>query len=348
MAGNEHDGSSVELANDVPEIDEGARGVDEHIAHCGKCKNECEAGSESLGCEICPKWFHRECVGYNKSTYKAIIQLEEVKWFCKDCNEKAKDTFSMIQLVMQRMEVLEVRNVALEKKNAALEKRVIKIEQEREKEKEEREKTHQDRNDFTMGGEIPLGRVAPPTSMSNFSERISAEVKELKEIEYRKANLIITEIPEHDTTSQDERLKLTALGVQNGDNSKVVVERILEKIGVKDQVEVTEVTRIPQRVEGHQGDRTRKVLVKLANPKMRYLVLEKAKDVKKIGNGWETTYISPDLTKTQREKAYQLRVEKRNRTAAGERNLVIRNGAVVQKNAATQPSFPLRRDQTQT
>ena len=35
------------------------------------------------------------------------------------------------------------------------------------------------------------------------------------------------------------------------------------------------------------------------------------------------------LTKAQREKAYQLRVERRRRTAAGETNLVIRNGAVV-------------------
>ena len=91
------------------------------------------------------------------------------------------------------------------------------------------------------------------------------------------------------------------------------------------------------------------MLAKLANPKMRYVVLEKAKDVKKIGNGWESTYISPDLTKKQREKAYQLRVEKRERTAAGERNLVIRNGAVVPKDSESlHPPFSQRRDQTRT
>ena len=67
--------------------------------------------------------------------------------------------------------------------------------------------------------------------------------------------------------------------------------------------------------------------MKLNEPKMQKKVLEKAKNMKNIV-GWSTTYISPDLTKAQREKAYQLKVERR-RTAAGETNLVIRNGAVV-------------------
>ena len=173
-------------------------------------------------------------------------------------------------------------------------------------------------------------------------------MKEIKEIEHRKANLIMTEIPEHDTSSEQDKLKLTALGVQNGDNTKVVIEKVLQKMGLKDQVEVSEVVRIPQRIQGQQENKPRKVLVKLANPKMRYAVLEKAKEVKKIGNGWESTYISPDLTKKQREKAYQLRVEKRERTAAGERNLIIRNGAVVPKDSTQSRPFSSRQSQTQT
>ena len=81
----------------------------------------------------------------------------------------------------------------------------------------------------------------------------------------------------------------------------------------------------------------RKVLVKLANPKMQKTVLEKAKDMKTVGAGWETTYISPDLTKKQREKAYQLGVEKRRRTNAGETDLVIRNGEIVVKQKKQSP-----------
>ena len=57
--------------------------------------------------------------------------------------------------------------------------------------------------------------------------------------------------------------------------------------------------------------------------------------------------ISPDLTKKQREKAYQLRVEKRRRTEAGEINLIIRNGAVVVKQQQNNPPpFQPGRDQS--
>ena len=56
--------------------------------------------------------------------------------------------------------------------------------------------------------------------------------------------------------------------------------------------------------------------MKLTEPKMQKKVLEKAKNMKNIV-GWSTTYISPDFKKAQREKAFQLRVEKRRRTAAG-------------------------------
>ena len=77
---------------------------------------------------ICCKWYHRECVNYNKSTYKAIIGLDKVKWFCKECNKNAKDTLSMIQAVIKRMDGLDGRN-------AALEKRVLVLGKEKEKEK---------------------------------------------------------------------------------------------------------------------------------------------------------------------------------------------------------------------
>ena len=123
--------------------------------------------------------------------------------------------------------------------------------------------------------------------------------------------------------------KLTSIGIQNGDNVRSVVEKLFTKIEAT-EVEIKECIRIPARREGQTDDTPKKLLVKLTSPKMQKKVLEKAKNMKKI-EGWGSTYISPDLTKAQREKAYQLRVEKRRRTQAGESNLIIRNGAVVAK-----------------
>ena len=58
-----------------------------------------------------------------------------------------------------------------------------------------------------------------------------------------------------------------------------------------------------------------------------------------LGYGWERSYISPDLTKKQREKAFQLREERRRRTEAGETNLIIRNGEIVIKEARSDRPF---------
>ena len=302
---------------------------DENSANCGVCNKTCEAGSESLGCDLCSKWFHRECLAYNKSTYKAIIQLDEVKWFCKSCNEKANDTFSMIKMVMMRMDVLDARNTALEAKNAALEKRMLKIEKEREKEKEDNVPPSVGNSGNVVG--TPVSAPANQQGEFNWSERISKELREIKEVEDRKTNFIITEIPELDSRKEDELAKLANLDLEQGDNEKQVVEKLLVKLEVRN-VEIKEICRIPARREGQRSgqevEKPRKLLVKLGTPKMQKAVLEKAKNLKNI-EGWSTSYISPDLTKQQRDKAYQLRVEKRRRTQAGETNLIIRNGEVV-------------------
>ena len=308
-----------------------AEKIDDEKAKCKVCEFECIDGQEALGCDLCPQWFHRECINYNKATYKAIIQHEEVKWFCPECNKKTKDTLSMIQLVMQRLEVAECRNSATERKNAALEKRVLKL-----------EKTLEERNTIQVPSQVSSitesqQRTAVEENSGNLTEMVSAELRELKEIEEKKSNIILTEIPEEGNVKEEEVQKMAALGVQNGDNTKTVIEKIFEKIGVKDGVEIREVVRIPQRTDGHQGNNPRKVLVKLANPRMQKTVLERAKEMKRVGNGWETTYISPDLTKKQREKAYQLRVEKRRRTDAGEADLIIRKGEIVVKQKKQSP-----------
>jgi hypothetical protein len=194
------------------------------------------------------------------------------------------------------------------------------------------------RNSETVaGGTPPMTMNNQPDQQGEFnlSERISKELREIKEVEDRKTNFIITDIPELDTQKADELAKLSSLNLVQGDNEKQVIEKLLVKLEVRN-VEIKEICRIPARREGQRNgqeeEKPRKLLVKMGTPKMQKSVLEKAKNLKNI-EGWSTSYISPDLTKLQRDKAYQLRVEKRRRTQAGETNLVIRNGAVVVKEA---------------
>ena len=116
------------------------------------------------------------------------------------------------------------------------------------------------------------------------------------------------------------------------DGPKERVMKIVDNLKLRrGEVAIKAAKRIPSR---RDPDRAlpRLVLVTVANENMKKAVLENAKVLKRV-KGWETTYITPDLTKKQREKAYQLCVEKRNRTQAGEADLIIRNGEIVKKTA---------------
>ena len=240
---------STVMEESVEENRDDIENVLRNDAKCGTCAEICAEGSESLGCELCSKWFHRECLSYNKTTYKAIIQLDEVKWFCRECNSKAKDTMSMIQMVMTKLSVVEARNIALEMKNAALEKRVLIIETERKKEKEEAAKPPRFRSpEYTEEsrrgwGDQQQHLEGQPVSLS---EIITKEIREMKEIEEKKCNIIINDIPEIDSTREVELEKLTSIGVQNGDNVRSAVEKLFTKIEATG-VEIKECIRIPNR-----------------------------------------------------------------------------------------------------
>lgn len=56
---------------------------------------------------------------------------------------------------------------------------------------------------------------------------------------------------------------------------------------------------------------------------------------KNEGDAWRKVFINPDMTKKEQEDAYKLRQEKKRRTEAGERDLVIYKGEIVVRSTIT-------------
>ncbi len=79
--------------------------------------------------------------------------------------------------------------------------------------------------------------------------------------------------------------------------------------------------------------RPRPLLVTLASETEAHTALKCAPQLRKADDDYIKTsvFLHADLTKAQREAEYLLREERRHRLAAGERDLVIRNGRVVTK-----------------
>ena len=324
---------------------------------CELCHVVCNEGDEALGCDLCLKWFHRTCLDYNVSTYKAIIKLDEVKWFCPSCNGKSKDTLSLIQSVMKRMDGLEQKNLEVEKKNAVLEKRVLALENEKGKDQKRIENLENDKDNHAHDGsddekrrietlekEVskiktnPMQRVVKDDNIDEVVKKdlntlVSKELMEWKDQEDRKNNFLISNMPLLDTKNPEERQRLRQMGLRDGEDYGDLVEKMFGIIGIEEEIQIQEIVYLndPREEKAKEGEeKPKSMIVKLEQNRLQKLVLKNAWKLKDLP-GWSSSFMSPDLTKSQREAAYKLRQEKRRRIAAGEENLIIRDGAVVER-----------------
>ena len=148
----------------------------------------------------------------------------------------------------------------------------------------------------------------------NLHNWVRDEVYEVKERESKANNLVITNLEE---TQGDEE----------EDTAQVLSKFLDEALDIKD-AEIKEARRIPNPPD--KEDQPRLIVTTLANKDMKHTILKKARDLKdKDNEQLNNIYISPDLTRKQRQEGYALRQELRERRAKGETDLVIRRGKVV-------------------
>ena len=220
---------------------------------CGVCSVEVQEQEDALSCDLCKTWFHRDCMRYNKSTYKAIQQCSEVKWFCKSCGPKTEETMKVMNSVLTRME-------GLERKNAELEKRMIRMENNEDKLRdriEDLEKTNFDIGKFTDVANVSTVDVSGLQTQSTnkinekndktIDERIQNGIQELKENESRKKNIIVTNIPEFDTHVEDDKRRLFSmigLAPDTGKNETSIIKKMMNDLNIE-SVAFEEIYRIP-------------------------------------------------------------------------------------------------------
>ena len=152
---------------------------------------------------------------------------------------------------------------------------------------------------------------------------ISEEFTELKEIESRKLNLICLNLPE------SNRAETVARQQEDVD---FLVNLLENKMNLDpDDIKVNKLVRLGRREMNSDGTvkcRPLRFTIDVFNHKRQILTansLLRSCDDDIFGN----IYFTPDLTKTQRKKAYELRTERRLREERGERNLKISRGQII-------------------
>ncbi|KAJ8031576.1 LINE-1 type transposase domain-containing protein 1 [Holothuria leucospilota] len=138
----------------------------------------------------------------------------------------------------------------------------------------------------------------------SFAEKIREitreAVQEAKEKELRECNVAISNIKEtdHGAAGDPDQEPVTDNGI---------VKQLIHNVLGASDVEVVSTTRVP-KVKNQGETYNRKLVVKLGSVNQKHKVLRIAKRLRD-NDDWQGVYISPDLTKQERKKDYELRSE---------------------------------------
>ena len=156
--------------------------------------------------------------------------------------------------------------------------------------------------------------------------KMDAKIAELRrdqeEIEKRRTNLIIYEVAESNSPNSGER--------KRDDEHKV--RSIFRKLQVQEP-DVKSVSRLGKKQDGN----VRPVKVVFGSERNKQAIMNRVKSLRisKQQDDAEVLkdiHIAPDMTQRQREERRGLMKELEKRKQEGEKDLVIRNGRIVQKN----------------
>ena len=291
----------------------------------------------SINCDSCSVWFHAVCVQVDKGKHDAISK-HNLHWFCNICEVGAGNLFSIISELKKEVEALKLLIADKEPVNST-DGRLS--DSERQKLKREiideiktddsfvrppidstpNLNTEQIKNDIMQELKSAPDRnsnpwnlpLAPNKEPPNLKDIVSDEVKELRELEKIKNNLVISGIPE------------------DGDNDDMesVKNIIREELDI--EAEITTVERCGKKRPDSTTPRPIKIM--MSNPLNRRKILSKAKNLRDSDDEQIKTnvYIRPDQTRKQQEQAKNLRDQRRELLAANPgKNYVIRNNSVIE------------------
>ena len=157
----------------------------------------------------------------------------------------------------------------------------------------------------------------PKTDKDLIRQVIREEKEEERESELRKLNIVVHQLPES---------KLGTLEDRKRDDLDTLQSLVTDALHI--DVDIENVFRLG--TFSRDGQRTRPVKFTVQNVEDKRRVLGASKNLKNVP-GYSNIYFTPDLTRGQRQTAFELRQERRRRIEAGEENLVIRRGKIIKQ-----------------
>lgn len=182
---------------------------------CITCKLRVNSGEKGITCDMCKRWYHKECENVNKKDYEFLTRGEgSVKWFCRGCESKIEDMSKGYRKLEKKLEDMEVEMVKLRKEEDKRQDTIKKIEEQNKKMQEDNERCWE-----MMKGEIEkidkqireLVRKETKSAQEETQKKVEATREEIGKKQEKKLQGLREEI---------EKMKKMKMTVEESDQSK--------------------------------------------------------------------------------------------------------------------------------
>lgn len=250
--------------------------------NCLACKQVVKRSQTCVPCQVCEEYTHPECSGISKDLLKYLVEEtnggNSISWTCDHCTKVGK---------------------ALNNKVKALNKEIMEIRKE-----VSGLKLNQDTMETELR-EVKSKCDGNAKDIKNATERVQKSIyAELRERELKKSNVILHGVPEPEAALQ---------GGARKDHDMEWILKVSDSIGVNLKQEAVKfVTRLGSIRE--ETDRVRPLLVGLKEYDKKMALLKNAWKLCETEE-YNEIYLTPDLTKQQREEEQELEREVRQKNA---------------------------------
>ena len=259
---------------------------------CGKCSKNCTDQNSAMECELCFKWYHAVCVDIPLEAYTWMRKVTGARWFCSMCNSK-------VDKLMEKANSLEVETKVL----------------------------RTDMNSVTKRLEIVEKKLE-----GSVKKEIGSALNEQVDIEKRKLNLVVFNLPEPENTENTVWDIDTKVAKDTKEISRIIKDNL--KIHISDNTIVnarrlgTLDTTSDSAKNGTPKPRPLKITFSDITKKRDLLTA--AKKLRSCEDDIANRlYINPDLTPEQRKLDQKLRQEMWRRRTENKENVIIRKGEIV-------------------
>ena len=260
---------------------------------CGKCDQDCTDQAPSMQCEFCDKWYHIICIDMSSECYKVAKKVPGFMWFCNSCKNKAMES-------VQKAVSLEAQTNVLKNEVTDIKKRLETVE-------------------TKLSGSV--------------NKEIEQAISEKQDIERRKLNLIVYNMPEQEKSDESVWDTPAKIAADIKYVSKMVEDEFHLNMNTSTPTpKIVDARRIGKILESEPGKtpRPRPLILKFNDIESKRGVLSKAKDLRSsTDKEYKAIFINPDLTPLQRKNDAKLREEMWKRRIENNENVVIRKGKIV-------------------